>query len=234
MSHSIRAWVLIAIAVVASRGVAAEEDCTRYVPSIGKTIHVPCEQATSPPAAPAATPAPVAPVAQPAIPELPVAPAIPDDDKGVGGLKRKIAKMTEVLNAARDDQDFRNTFCEFAANGKRYSEASSEEEKEWALSQNAELDRTMGERGRWAITAHDSEVMKKVFAVPTGDGLTMWETPEGKEFVKAQSAFRLTCNCMLEPRPPRRLSCCERCDEKAMKARAARDWTEPRAFSPDR
>jgi hypothetical protein len=48
--------------------------------------------------------------------------------------------------------------------------------------------------------------------VGKGPGATLKQTPEGQAYIKARDALHVTCNCMREADPPKRMVCCDSCD----------------------
>jgi hypothetical protein len=202
---------------------AQDKDCTRYVPSVGKTVRVPCNDSESapPPASPPAAATPAAP------PPAAAAPAVrPEDDKGIVGLRWKVSKATEALISTRNDAAFRDTYCTVYSISNWVRDMKNSREKENLIRESDALDQSLGERGRWIAAATNNELMNNILDEPIGDlpSPRIRDEPDGKAFIKAGKDWGLHCDCAQEP-TLKRMLCCDACGAAEIERRARQLWT---------
>lgn len=226
MRHSISLAVLLLI--IFSFGVAAGADnleCSKYVPQVGKTVRVPCEEASSPPpsSAPAATPS----VPAAAAPPAPRGRELEGADK----LKKNLVELTQAINSATGDAGFRDSFCTMLATGQYIREEKDKKVVGRLQADHSALEQQLGERGRLLYSATLTEPMNTILGTPVDDALPatrLKETPEGKTFVSARDALvrKMSCSCAREG-TSKRLYCCDSCDNETLRRRAEEALREP-------
>ncbi len=225
MRPSIALVIFLTLLLVAAPVAAAERECMIFVPSVGKLAAVECGDvaATAPPAqSPAPAPAPPA----AAVPQTPT----PYKDATLEKLRKSMIEWTEALTSASADADFRDTYC--MAKGTALllqQEKANKKEHQRRWDEHVALEAKLGQRGNLVYQALEDKIMKFFLETPVDDALpsTRFEqTPEGVAFVKARKALNLSCQCMREENPPKRMICCDSCGNDTLEAR----FTE--AFSP--
>lgn len=227
MRHSISLAALLLL--ISNFGIAVGADdpeCTKYIPQVGKTVRVPCEDANSPPPSgvPAATPS--APAAE--------APSAPGGRElsGADRLKKHLVDMTQVINSAWGDASFRDSFCTMVAAAKFIHEEKDKKVVARLQADHSALDQQLGERGRLLNAATVTEPLNTMLATPVDDALPakrLKDTPEGQTFINARDAFvrKMKCSCAREE-TTKRLYCCDSCDNETLRRRAEEAFREPR------
>jgi hypothetical protein len=193
---------------------AAERECMQYVPSVDKLVAVECEELRAAPAEPAA------PAAAPPVAPAPVVAgrALEGADK----LKKDVVELTDALTSAAGDTAFREAFCTLHATRQLLLQQKVRTEIARLQDQHVALQAKVGARGSLVRTALTEPVMGMLLGTPVDDALPatlLRQTPEGQAFLKARDGMRLSCNCLHETEPPKRLMCCDSCDDKALQAR---------------
>ncbi len=217
ISIVLRIFVLFLLLFAGCAGaLAADVSCMKYVPAVDKNIAVPCEEfeASVPPA-----PAPPAP---PPAASPPAVPATTTYEEDVAPLKKQLAEMTAALTEAKADTAFRETFCTLNATAQLLHQQKNQSEIKRLQNEHVALEAEVGERGRLVYTALQKEIMELVLGTPVDDAVPSTQleaTTEGQAFVKARDGLHLTCNCMYESVPPKRMFCCDACSKEALQAR---------------
>jgi hypothetical protein len=213
MRHSISFAALLLIISNFGIAVAADDpECTKYVPQVGKTVRVPCEEANAP--APSNTPA--APPSAPAPRGRELA--------GADRLKKNLVEMTQAINSAWGDASFRDSFCTMVAAAKFMREEKDKKVVARLQTDHAALEQQLGERGRLLYSATLNEPLNTILGTPVDDALPatrLKETPEGQTFVSARDALvrKMNCSCAREG-TSKRLYCCDSCDNETLRRRA--------------
>lgn len=201
---------------------AAERECMNFIPSVDKLVAVECSdsQAAAPPAE---RPAPAPPAAAVQTPK-------PYKDATLEKLRTRMVEWTGALASASADADFRDTYC--TAKGTAlliHQEKNNKRQHQRRWDEHVALEAKLGQRGNLVYQALDDKLMKFFLGTPVDDALpsTRFEqTPEGVAFVRARKALNLSCQCMREENPPKRMICCDSCGNETLEAR----FTQ--AFSP--
>ena len=208
MRYSISLAALLLI--ISNLGIALGADdpeCTKYVPQVGKTVRVPCEDANSPP------------------------PPRGRELAGADRLKKNLVEMTQAINAASGDAGFRDSFCTMVAAAKFMHEEKDKKVVARLQTDHAALEQQLGERGRLLYSATLNEPMNTILGTPVDDALPatrLKETPEGQTFVSARDALlrKMNCSCAREG-TSKRLYCCDSCDNETLRRRAEDALREP-------
>ena len=219
MTHSLALKLLLSslCALIACRAAtAAEFECSKYVPAVDKLVAVPCEEFEA-----SVPPAPVPPAPPPAA-SPPAVPATTTYEEDVAPLKKQLTEMTDALTEAKADAAFRETFCTLNATAQLLHQQKNQSEIKRLQNEHMSLEAKVGERGRLVYTALQKEIMELVLGTPVDDAVPstqLEQTTEGQAFAKARDALHLTCNCMYEAVPPKRMLCCDACSKEALQAR---------------
>lgn len=216
-SAALRMLLLLLWVSAACRATAAEVECMKYVPAVDKNVAVPCEEFKPAPVA-AESPAPVPAASPPAA----TTPATTTYEEEVAPLKKQLTEMTDALTEAKADTPFRETFCTLNATAQLLHQQKNQSEIKRLQNEHVALEAKVGERGKLVYTAMQEEIMDMVLGTPVDDAVPstrLRQTTEGQAFVKARDALHLTCNCMYEAVPPKRMFCCDACSQEALKVR---------------
>jgi hypothetical protein len=214
--------------IISNLGIALGADdpeCTKYVPQVGKTVRVPCEDASSPPPSSAPAAAPSAPAA--AAPPAPRGRELAGADR----LKNNLVEMTQAINSASGDASFRDSFCTMVAAAKFMHEEKDKKVVGRLQADHSALEQQLGERGRLLYSATLTEPLNTILGTPVDDALPatrLEETPEGQTFLNARDAFvrKMNCSCAREG-TTKRLYCCDSCDNETLRRRAEEALREP-------
>lgn len=230
------ALVLLQTVLFISAGEAAEEgDCTRYVPSVGKVIRAPCDDGAAKSAPPASPSAPDAAAPTP-FAVSPSGTEILDPDpetnaklqRELADMKSKLNEYTEALNSASADAEFRDSYCTMQGVGQWMHQVKEKTAKDRLLAEHIALEKKLGVLGKKVYTAQQDDVMRLLLSMPitmSAYGKRMDQTPEGHTFIRTRHEFRMACTCVSEPELPRRILCCDACDQDELQAKARRHWT---------
>lgn len=161
--------------------------------------------------------------------KAPAVAAVEPADKPASGedrlasIKKQVTEMTTTLLQAKEDTPFRETFCTMMATAQLLHQQKDQSEVQRLQNEHAALETKVGERGKLVHTALQSQLMDMVLGTPVDDavpGTRLRETPEGEAFVKARDGLRMSCNCLREEVPPKRMICCDACDQRTLQRKA--------------
>ncbi len=212
------AWRLLLLSVsafaVCTAAPAAELACSRYVPAVDKLVAVPCEEFEA-----SVPPAPVPPAPPPAAGEDGLSPIF-KFTKALGTTV--LEDMTTALLEAKADTPFRETYCTMNATAQLLHQEKDQSEARRLQSEHAALEAQLGERGKRVYMAlQDEDRVTVMLATPVvaAPYTSIRQTPVGQAFLKARDGLRMSCNCMREESPPKRMICCDACSKEALQAR---------------
>ena len=198
---------------VGGHGPAAEEvECTRYVPAVGKIVLVPCDDGRTRDAGAQSVPAP----------DMHFTPA--ELDK-VAGLRHQLSQLAGALRSAEGDREFRDSFCTALTMASVVQSTRNRKERKKLYDETIVMQARLGDRGRLLTAALTKAVTDPVLDAPVNEasGSRLRHTPEGVAFISVRDRFQLTCSCLRERRPPRRLACCDNCAVDELKSRFQAD-----------
>jgi hypothetical protein len=194
-------------------GTAAEEiECTRYVAAVGKIVRVPCDEGRPPDGGTQPSPTPA----------MHFTPA--ELDKAAP-LRHQLSQLADALRSAEGDREFRDSFCTALTMASVVQSTRNRKERKKLYDQTIVMQARLGDRGRLLTAALTKAVTDPVLDVPVNEanGSRLRHTPEGVTFISVRDRFQLTCNCLRERRPPRRLACCDNCPVDELKSRFGPD-----------